>query len=72
MQGSAPLTIEKLLSLGSKSHFPLFVIPIKIGSNLFRSMAFRIPFAETQEISCSLLLPPQMIATLDLLIRSQP
>jgi len=48
------------------------VIPINIGSNLLRSIEPRTPFAETHEISCSLLFPPQIIAILVLLTRSQP
>ena len=46
------------------SHAPsLSLIPIKRGSYALRSIALRTPSAEMQEISCSLLLPPQKIAT---------
>jgi hypothetical protein len=62
----------KLVSAGRRSHLPDLVIPISTGSNLLRSIALRIPFAETHEISCSLLFPPQIIPTRSLLIKTHP
>ena len=70
--GSAPLIIAKFVSSGRSNHLPLLVIPINTGSNKLRSIEFKMPFADTHEISCSLLLPPQIIAILDLLIKFQP
>jgi hypothetical protein len=62
--GSEVPLISNLVSVGSKTHFPLRVMPIRVGLNLLRSIAEITPLAEMQLISCSLLLPPQIIATL--------
>ncbi len=48
--------------------FPDLVMPMRIGSYLLRSIASNTPLAEIQEISCSLLRPPQIMATRVLLI----
>ena len=64
--------IAKFVSDGNNNHFPFLVIPIKTISNLLVSIADKTPPAETHEISCSLLLPPQIMATRFLAIRSPP
>ena len=48
---------------GIRTHLPALVIPIRTGSYRVRSIAPSTPPAEIQEISCSLLRPPQIIAT---------
>jgi hypothetical protein len=63
MVGSVVPFIESGWSCGSKNHFPDLLIPIRTGSKALRSIADRTPPAEVQEISCSLDLPPQIMAT---------
>jgi hypothetical protein len=64
IEGKALPWILRFVSSGRCSHLPDLVIPISVISNKSLSIAAKTPLADTQEISCSLLLPPQIMATL--------